>query len=87
MKSFKFNSINIPADRIVCNYKTLQIAITPSEIQARYLDINGSPNLVIENKGIRIQSTLPVSVYAHSEDTVNVTEIVYCNCTSGHKLK
>ena len=61
--------MNIFTDWIVCNYKTLQIAITPSAIQARYLDLNGSSNLVIENKGIRIQSTLPVSVYAHSEDT------------------
>lgn len=36
-------------------------------IQARYGDENGSPTVVIEDKGIRIQSTLPVAVYAHSE--------------------
>ena len=52
------------------NSGKLQIAITPKEIQARYGDINGSPTLVIEDKGIRIRSTLPVAVYAHSEYAV-----------------
>jgi hypothetical protein len=50
------------------NTQTLQILITPSDIQARYDDFdNPSPALVIENKGIRIQSTLSVAVYAFNE--------------------
>ena len=48
-------------------YNVLQILITPLTIAARYNDQVGSTTLVTENKGIRIQSTLPVAVYAHSE--------------------
>ena len=42
----------------------------PLTIAARYGDSAGSPTLVVENKGIRIESTLPVAVYAHSEYSV-----------------
>jgi hypothetical protein len=39
-------------------------------MQTRYGDYrNPTPQLVAEDLGIRIQSTLPVAVYAHSEAT------------------
>ncbi len=42
----------------------------PVSIQARYNDTNVSREItVIEDKGMRLQSTLPVGVYAHSEET------------------
>lgn len=44
----------------------LQIDIMPADIQARYGDNDGSSALVVEDKGIRLRSTLPVTVYVHS---------------------
>lgn len=49
--------------------QNVKIMITPDDIQARVGDFFDSPSLVIEDKGIRLQSTLPVAVYAHSEAT------------------
>ncbi len=50
------------------NLKTLQITITPKEIQVRYDDPTGTHAFFVEDKGIRIQSDRPVAVYAHSEN-------------------
>jgi len=44
--------------------------ILPVSIQAGYNNTNGSREITVtEDKGMRLQSTLPVGVYAHSEET------------------
>lgn len=45
----------------------MQIPIEPVTIASRFGNQIGSPTLSIEDKGIRLQSTQPVAVYAHSE--------------------
>ncbi len=43
------------------------MSISPVSIAAQYGGLRGSPTLVIEDKGIRVRSTLPVAVYIHSD--------------------
>uniref|UniRef100_A0A914WLP3 IgGFc-binding protein N-terminal domain-containing protein n=1 Tax=Plectus sambesii TaxID=2011161 RepID=A0A914WLP3_9BILA len=60
-----FNNITVSVDP----YSILKIPITPESIQAQYL-VNmttAHEQVVVEDKGIRLQSDLPVSVYAHVE--------------------
>uniref|UniRef100_A0A914VP80 IgGFc-binding protein N-terminal domain-containing protein n=1 Tax=Plectus sambesii TaxID=2011161 RepID=A0A914VP80_9BILA len=51
----------------VAPYSVLKIPITPVSIQDQFPNYNNNGRIVVENKGIRLQSDLPVAVYAHSE--------------------
>ncbi len=43
------------------------IAITPDDIQSQYNGSETHDRIVVENKGIRLQSNVPIAVYAHVE--------------------
>uniref|UniRef100_A0A914X6J9 IgGFc-binding protein N-terminal domain-containing protein n=1 Tax=Plectus sambesii TaxID=2011161 RepID=A0A914X6J9_9BILA len=54
----------------VAPHSVLKIPITPESIQDQYPhpNITFHPHIVVEDKGIRLQSDLPVAVYAHAEN-------------------
>uniref|UniRef100_A0A914V7V1 IgGFc-binding protein N-terminal domain-containing protein n=1 Tax=Plectus sambesii TaxID=2011161 RepID=A0A914V7V1_9BILA len=60
-----FNNITVS----VAPYSILKIPITPESIQAQYLGnmTTARGQVTVEDKGVRLQSDLPVSVYAHAE--------------------
>uniref|UniRef100_A0A914V3L2 IgGFc-binding protein N-terminal domain-containing protein n=1 Tax=Plectus sambesii TaxID=2011161 RepID=A0A914V3L2_9BILA len=54
----------------VAPYSVLKIPITPESIQGEYPgsgNVTASGHIVVEDKGIRLQSDLPVAVHAHAE--------------------
>uniref|UniRef100_A0A914VAP4 IgGFc-binding protein N-terminal domain-containing protein n=1 Tax=Plectus sambesii TaxID=2011161 RepID=A0A914VAP4_9BILA len=54
----------------VAPYSVLKIPITPESIQDQYPgipNVTATGNIVVEDKGIRLQSDLPVAVHAHAE--------------------
>uniref|UniRef100_A0A914WJQ2 Uncharacterized protein n=1 Tax=Plectus sambesii TaxID=2011161 RepID=A0A914WJQ2_9BILA len=51
----------------IAPFSILKIPITPMAIEAQYPAGNGNGQVVVENKGIRLVSDLPVAVYTHAE--------------------
>uniref|UniRef100_A0A914VUS6 IgGFc-binding protein N-terminal domain-containing protein n=1 Tax=Plectus sambesii TaxID=2011161 RepID=A0A914VUS6_9BILA len=53
----------------VAPYSVLKIPIAPQSLQAQFpgYNITADGRFVVEDKGIRLQSDLPVAVYAHAE--------------------
>uniref|UniRef100_A0A914VAX2 IgGFc-binding protein N-terminal domain-containing protein n=1 Tax=Plectus sambesii TaxID=2011161 RepID=A0A914VAX2_9BILA len=52
----------------VAPYSVLKIPITPESIQAQFPgNVTADGHIIVEDKGIRLQSDLPVAVYAHAE--------------------
>uniref|UniRef100_A0A914VZ27 Uncharacterized protein n=1 Tax=Plectus sambesii TaxID=2011161 RepID=A0A914VZ27_9BILA len=53
----------------VAPYSILKIPITPMSVEDQFPGYNmtATGRIVVEDKGIRLQSDLPVAVYAHAE--------------------
>uniref|UniRef100_A0A914XBG1 Uncharacterized protein n=1 Tax=Plectus sambesii TaxID=2011161 RepID=A0A914XBG1_9BILA len=62
-----FNTIRVS----VAPYSVLKIPITPESIEDQYPGNNHTwyDRIIVEDKGIRLQSDMPVAVYVHAEET------------------